>query len=238
MSEQSYYEQMVARLGEPVRNRTIRSKFFGINGALLLDEIRAYYFRKLGRRAESFSTRTSTYYAAASGMSARVKNSPLFLRPLWLLIGYACFKRFIGLADKLVRESGGFESLSANQADVYVHTLFAQGRKRYAETLEYARRLIDRPDASENNKALMERIRAEVWIIRGRYRDAEQILDSVLQSDNALPPLTIVRLLRTKGVLYDQRRDRQVADSFFERARTIALQHNFSGQLEKIKARQ
>lgn len=83
----------------------------------------------------------------------------------------------------------------------------------------------------------MKRIQAEVLIIRGRYRDAEQLLDSAIQSD-PVPPLTLVRLLRTKGVLYDQRRNRHVADSFFDRARVIALQHNFTGQLEKIKARQ
>lgn len=236
MSEQSYPEQMITRLNELVRDRTLRLKFYGIRGALLLDEVRAHYFRKLGRRAESFSTRASTYYAAASGMSARVKNSPLVLRPLWLLIGYTCFKRFIGLADELVRESGGFQSLSANQADVYVHTILA--RKRYGEAVNLANMLLTRADASQDNKALMKRIQAQVLIIWGRYRDAEQMLDSASQFDDVLPPLTIVRLLRTKGILYDQRRNRQMADSFFERARIIAIIHNFSGQLDKIKARQ
>lgn len=236
MSVQSYSEQMITRLNELVSDRTLRSKFYGINGALFLDEVRAYYFRKLGRRAESFSTRTSTYYAATSNMSARVKNSPLLLKPLWLLIGYTCLRRFIGIADALVREAGGFELLPANQADVYVHTVLAQ--KKYDDALRLAELLINRPDASENNKALMKRIQAQVLIIRGYYRDAEQVLDSASQFDDVLPPLTIVRLLRTKGVLYDQRGNRQMADSFFERARAIALQHNFSGQLKKIKARQ
>ena len=236
MSEQRYHEQMIARLNELIRDCTLRSRFYGIRGALLLDEARAHHFRKLGRRAEGLSTRISTYYAAASAARARAKNNPLFLRPLWLLIGYACFRRSIYLADALIYREGGFESLSANQADVYVHTVLA--RKRYNDAVHFAEMLLSRADASADNRALMQRIMAEVLIVRGRYRDAEQMLDSALQSGAELPPLTIVRLLRTKGVLYDQRRNRQMADSFFERARAVALQHNFTGQLEKIEARQ
>lgn len=136
----------------------------------------------------------------------------------------------------MVRELGGFVSLSANQADVYVHTVLI--RERYEDAVRLAGVLFNRADASPDNKALMGRIQAKVLIIRGNYRDAEQLLDAALQSDDVLAPLTSIRLLRTKGELYDQRRNRAVADSFFERAGAIALQHGFLGQLEKIKARQ
>lgn len=230
------HEQSDQRLAELVCTKTLASEFYGFSGALLLDEIRSYHLRRLGRRTEALSTRSSTYYAAARDASAQAANTRLPKKLFRLALGLLCKIRSERLADKLVTEGGGFELLPPNQADVYVHTILA--RKRYEEAVRLAGILLNRADASPDNKALMKRIQAEVLIIRGRYRDAEQLLDSALQSDTVLPPLTILRLLRTKGVLYDQRRNTQVADSFFERARAIALQHNFSGQLEKIKARQ
>lgn len=163
-------------------------------------------------------------------------NSPPLARLWWGLLCLLCKIRFERLADTLAREPGGFESLSANQADVYVHTVLA--RKKYEEAVRLANILSNRTDASQDNRALMKRIRAEVLIIRGYYSDAEYELNSALRFNAELPPLTIVRLLRTKGVLYDQRGNSQVADSFFGRAWIIALQYNFLGQLEKIKARQ
>lgn len=87
---------MIAHLTQLVRDRTLRSRFYGIRGALLLDEGRAYYLRKLGRRAESFSTRTSTYYAAARTARARSTNSPTWAKPWWGLLGFLCKIRLDG----------------------------------------------------------------------------------------------------------------------------------------------
>ncbi|MBI4224728.1 MAG: hypothetical protein HY617_00180 [Candidatus Sungbacteria bacterium] len=229
-AELERYKRATEGLGIAISELTWLRDFFWV---IVLDERRAYYFDILGKRADGLSARSSTFYACSSSARAAATNEENPAKKvLWLCIAGVCLARAYALSQRLVRQIGTLR-LTNGQLNIRAYILAAV--RKYQEAHYCIDLILENPDASADNQALMYRLRADICRSQKDYADAEMAIQEALSFRTQLSASTLVRIFRSYALLRRAQDRLREAENIEADANALAGQHGLPGQQEKIR---
>lgn len=227
------YKEAIEGLNKAIYHLTWLGRFWGPEGVIALDEIRAHYLKEIGEKRKAFANLQSTYYAAAGNAYAQATKRRFFKKLTWLIRASQYVLNAEIMSDNVVRISGGIEYMTPEELDIRSHIL-RKGKKR-REALQCIEQGLSRQNVSSNSKALLLMGKAEIFAHQGNFGAADAAYAEALSLKEYIPPSTYVRILKSiAGVMTNKTIEER--KKLLQNAKLIAKEVGLRDQVEKIEA--
>lgn len=227
------YREAIDGLSKAIYHLTWLGRFWGPEGVIALDEIRANYLKEIGEKRKAFANLQSTYYAAAMNAEAQAMGNRFFKKLTWLVRASQYILNAEIMSDNVVRISGGIEYMTPEELDVRSHIL--REVKKYREASQCIEQGLSRKDVSSNSKALLLMGKAEIFAHQGNFEAAHAVYAGTLSLREYIPPSTYVRILKSAAAAMTNKTIEERKE-MLQNAKLIAQGSGLEDQITKIEA--
>ena len=234
-------KEILDNLRESIREQTLRGEFWGKGGALIKEKTSLMHSRNLEGTflISSFSSASSTYYAASGNAVSRAKGSNLFSKLFWYWRSWKCLRKSGRFSDKFAALKK-MEDMSLGELDGRACILHK--RKCRQESLGYLShgimKISTKQMGTNHDLCLFLIHEAEILAETGKKKNAHRNYEQTMElsKNDAVSVLTKVRVLKSYGEFLAEEGIREKAEDVLGEALDMAKENELYDQKRKITA--